>query len=251
MTVSFAERITLRRVGPKFRGCAALAASLFMFSLLPACSGDPAGVASPPAVPQQSPIDIHTNQVVPKSPLSPLQFTFGTPVTLDVSNTGQTIHADVPSGAASVMVDGTTYHLLQFHFHHPSETRLDSQAFPMEMHLVFKDDQGKLLVVGVWVKRGAAHSELNKIFSTLPPHKDDHVSVSGFVLSRLLPAHYSSFRYMGSLTTPPFTEGVRWVMLKETITLSDAQIQTYNGVLPQANAREDQPLNGRVIQTAP
>jgi carbonic anhydrase len=156
----------------------------------------------------------------------------------------------VPEGAGILEVGGTKYNLLQFHWHTPSEHELNSEEFPLEMHLVHQkvgaDDQ---LVVGVWLEiADNPHEELDKIFSDLPEEEGKTKSVRGFDLTRLLPEDSGSFRYQGSLTTPPFTEGVQWVVLKETLEVSQGQHQAFLDLFPDGNAREVQPLNGRAVK---
>ena len=198
---------------------------------------------------QQTPIDIRLDDVLFPSRL---QFHYHSKVLLDVFNNGSpgefsTVRANVPDGAGSLVIGDTTYNLLQFHFHTPSEHLIDGARFPMEMHLVHRADDGTLLVVGVFIERGHKHHELDEIFDALPQQVDEHRAVPHFNLRKLLPHHLDSFRYIGSLTTPPFTEGVRWVVLAEPIELSDEQIQAFMDLFPLGNSREEQPLNGRTV----
>ena len=100
----------------------------------------------------------------------------------------------------------------------PSEHLQNSQATPLEMHLVFSDAEKHVLVVGRWVDYGNVNTSLAPIFSELPQTTTDHLAVDNFNLNTLLPtSNMESFRYTGSLTTPPFSEGVSWVNLAEPL----------------------------------
>jgi carbonic anhydrase len=203
---------------------------------------------------QQTPIDIRTEDLTFVEHLPALGFSYGTKVTLDVFNNGSpgefaTVRANVPDGGGELMVAGVKYKLLQFHWHTPSEHELNGAKFPMEMHLVHQAADGTLSVVGVWIKRGKEHKELRKIFADLPTQPDQHRTISRFNLTRLLPANLESFRYLGSLTTPQFNEGVRWIVLAKPIEMSQEQINAFMQLFPEGNSREIQPLNGRTILT--
>ena len=122
----------------------------------------------------------------------------------------------------------------------------------MEMHLVHqREDAGGaegLLVVGVWMEVDERHSELDKIFADLP--EEGHAAlVKDVKLRRLLPEDRESFRYRGSLTTPPFTEGVQWVVLEQPLEVSGEQVAAFMKLFPEGNSREVQPVNGRTVLT--
>lgn len=203
---------------------------------------------------EQSPIDIR-NENIAYSPVLPgLNFTYSHDASLNVVNTGSpdeeaTVRANVPAGAGSLVFGGDTYNLLQFHFHIPSEHWLNGHESAMEMHMVHQNAAGNLLVVGRWIEEGAANTTLTPIFADLPPTPADPRAVSNVDLASLLTADLYSFRYDGSLTTPPFTEGVQWVLLTEPLTLSHDQIEAFHGLFPMDNSRLPEPINGRVIQT--
>jgi len=202
---------------------------------------------------QQSPIDIRSDNTY-FGRLSPLQFNLSSDTNLSVINNGspavdKTIRANVVPGAGSVTVDGDTYKLAQFHFHEPSEHLENAKPAAMELHLVFADASNNVLVVGRLVNEGSFNSALGPIFSDLPQNTSTTHTVDHFNLNSLLPDNLESFRYTGSLTTPPFTEGVKWVNLYQPIEMSKEQIQAFGGLFPEGNAREVQPLNGRIILT--
>lgn len=199
---------------------------------------------------QQSPVDIVSGSTV-FSVLPALQFSYNNHAHLNVVNTGSpneeaTIRAEVDPGAGQLTISGHTWNLLQFHFHTASEHLLNGQASPVEMHMVHKDSDGNLLVVGRWIDEGNFNSGFNK--NDLPVFGHP-VSVNSFDLNYLLPASMQSFRYDGSLTTPSFAEGVKWVVMNEHLTLAHDQIAAFRQLFPQGNSREVQELNGRIILT--
>lgn len=204
---------------------------------------------------EQSPIDLRAEDavLVHANELARLHFDYSSRATLEVVNTGSpdeeaTIRANVPAGAGRLAVEGVAYDLRQFHWHTPSEHRVEGEEFPMEMHLVHEGPGGSLLVVGIFLRRGHRHGELEKIFADLP-EEGDPTSVPGFKLSRLLPGDRRSVRYRGSLTTPPFTEGVSWVVLADPLEVPGQLIAAFQALFPDGNSREPQPLNGRTPRT--
>jgi carbonic anhydrase len=204
-------------------------------------------------VPEQAPIDIRTTDVI-KAQLPKLRFQYAPTTRLTLINTGSpdehaTIRADVPAGAGDLVIGPSTYRLLQFHWHVPAEHRVDGRLYPMELHLVHQSENGKLAVVGVFIEEGKPVPDLEKIFRRLPPDKSHAEPVPAFSLSSLLPPHRKSYRYFGSLTTPPFTEGVRWAVLAEPISLSHAQIEAFRRLFHEGNSRDVQPLLNRVVLT--
>jgi len=145
-----------------------------------------------------------------------------------------------------IVVGGIRYQLINDHFHAPSEHTIDGQSFPLELHLVHKSSDGKLGVVGVLVKAGAANQGLLK-----PPSYDNY---NGIVMypNQLLPASGRQLRYFGSLTTPACGQGVLWTVMKQPITMSQQQIDAIKASIngcwgTDNNARPVQPLNNRFI----
>ena len=210
----------------------------------------------PSAIAQQSPIDIRGDdlQVVKKQAVPPLTFHYSTHATVDLENTGSpneeaTVRGNVAAGDAEIRVGDRVYRLVQFHFHTPAEHEVDEQQFPMEMHLVHKAADGSTLVVGVFLRAGAANATLAPMFSKLPKQSGAHVKVTPVNLSALIPPHEESARYTGSLTTPPYTEGVRWVVIAPPIDLPENQIAAFAALFPEGNSRHVQPVNGRRVAT--
>jgi carbonic anhydrase len=196
----------------------------------------------------QSPIDLRDELVtfVEDRDLADLKFRYPRRTDLELVNTGETIRADVPAGAAALRVGRKTYDLLQFHFHTPSEHLVDGTAAPLEMHLVHRAADGELMVVGVFLEEGGAH-ELDQLLAAAPEEEGHSEEAGGFPIRTLLPDDLVSFRYSGSLTTPPFTEGVRWAVLTEPMELSEESIERVRELFPEGNARDVQPLNDREI----
>ena len=209
---------------------------------------------------EQTPIDIRDEDLTYDENLPTLGFRYGTKVPLKIINKDApdehgTVRADLTNGGGELTVAGVTYKLLQFHFHAPGEHELNGEKFPMELHLVHRvEDEsspvnGTLSVVGIFIKAGKENKELNKIFADLPAQPGQEHLVPRFNLTKLLPHGLESYRYDGSLTTPNFDEGVRWVVLAEPVEMSEAQIEAFKQLFPEGNSREIQPLNGRTIRT--
>ena len=208
------------------------------------------------AIAQQSPIDIRGDdlQVVKKQSVPSLTFHYGTHATVDLENTGSpneeaTVRANVASGDAEVRVGDRAYKLVQFHWHTPAEHEVDEVRYPMEMHLVHSAADGSTLVIGIFLKAGTANVTLAPIVAQLPKDPAAHATVTQVNLAALIPPHEESARYTGSLTTPPFTEGVRWIVIAPPIDVSRDQIAAFAALFPEGNARKVQPINGRQVAT--
>jgi carbonic anhydrase len=145
-------------------------------------------------------------------------------------------------------LDGVSDKLVQFHFHTPSEEKIDGKAYPMVAHLVHQNVEGKLAVVAVLLTQGKENTALDPLFENLPPSEGAKTTLgANFNAVDLLPAERGYFKYVGSLTTPPCSEGVRWQVLKRPVEVSKAQIAAFRK-LYQMNARPVQPLNGRKVE---
>ena len=191
----------------------------------------------------QSPIDI-VNPISAKFP----EFVFNyQPAALNIRNTGHTIEVAYPEGSW-IEVDGTRYQLLQFHFHAPSEHTVVGQPFDMEMHLVHKSEDGNLAVVGVLIESGRENAEFTSIWDHIPSASGEslHIESVTFNAIDLLPGTRNTYRYDGSLTTPPCSEGVKWFVLTTPIEMSEAQIAAFRAIIHDNN-RPVQPLNGRKL----
>lgn len=165
-------------------------------------------------------------------------------------NNGHTIQADVSDATNTVTFEGTSYTLAQFHFHAPSEHTVDGKQFPMEIHFVNKDANGHIVVVGVFVQAGAENKLLAPMFSALPTTATPAGTHAGGPLKvdipAVLPKDRKAFVYAGSLTTPPCTEGVHWIVLAQPIEMSNAQIDAFKTIFHD-NHRPLQKINGRDV----
>ncbi len=168
------------------------------------------------------------------------------PVPMKIINNGHTIQAD-QSGGGQLIVDGKAYNLLQFHFHTPSEYSIDGNTYPLEAHLVHASESGELAVIGIMFKQGAANGELAKIWANMPTSKGENIGKGQMIdANKLLPVNRTYYRFMGSLTTPPCSEGVNWHMMRQTMTASAAQIAAFKEIYPM-NARPLQDENNRLV----
>jgi carbonic anhydrase len=193
----------------------------------------------------QSPIDIRKRGVRNEA-LPALVFDYrATP--LHIVDNGHTIQVNVDPGS-SLQVSGDTFELVQFHFHQPSEEKIDGKPFDMVAHLVHRNAQGQLAVVAVLLGSGQPNALLSTLWRDLP-HAQGHEASPPHVLinaAALLPQSRGYFTYSGSLTTPPCSQGVRWFVLKSPMTISAKQISVFTRHY-RGNARPIQPLNGRIV----
>ena len=192
---------------------------------------------------RQSPIDIRDGV---KVQLDAVQFDYK-PSSFRVIDNGHTVQVNLAPGN-SIEVTGRRYDLLQFHFHRPSEERINGRQFDMVAHLVHKDVDGRLAVVAVLLDRGSAHAVVQSVWNNLPLEKGEEVPARTTLdLNALLPAERSYFTYMGSLTTPPCSEGVLWMVMKNPVPISSEQIGIFARLYPM-NARPIQQASGRLIK---
>lgn len=165
----------------------------------------------------------------------------------EILNNGHTVQVNYKKGS-SIKVDGQTFDLLQFHFHAPSENHINGHSYPLEAHLVHADKKGNLAVVAVMFKQGAANKGLKKAWSNMPKHAGDKHKLSQTVAADdILPKSREHYRFNGSLTTPPCSEGVRWLVMKNSVTASKQQIAAFSQVLHEPNNRPLQAVNARII----
>jgi carbonic anhydrase len=196
----------------------------------------------------QSPIDIDRHQVQSKK-LTPesLQVNYRQ-LPLRLLNNGHSIQADA-LGDESLTFKGEAYRLRQFHFHVPSEHLFNHRAYPMEMHLVNQTVDGRLLVLGVMIEEGKENAELAHLWRAMPSVEGQKAVLAGKDspdLEKLLPGKTHHFYYTGSLTTPPCSEGVQWVLYERPIELSRQQIEQFRKLFKD-NHRPALGLEGREI----
>jgi carbonic anhydrase len=192
---------------------------------------------------RQSPIDIRDGL---KLELDAVRFDYQ-PRAFRVVDNGHTIQVNLAAGNA-IEAMGRRYELVQFHFHRPSEERIDGHQFDMVAHLVHKDLEGRLAVVAVLLERGPALGIVQSVWNNLPLEKGDEVAARTLLdLNELLPSQRSYFTYMGSLTTPPCSEGVLWMVMKQPVGVSAEQLAIFARLYPM-NARPIQSASGRLIK---
>jgi carbonic anhydrase len=205
-------------------------------------------------LPKQSPIDLRRDEIAFDRRLPRMRVRYPRRVDVTLVNTGSpgeeaTVRAEVPAGAAHIRLGGSRWDLAQFHWHTPSEHEIEGRRTPLEMHLVHTRADEAILVIAVFIARGRENDPLEPMFRDLPALPNATRDVSGVRLSALLPERRKSFRYTGSLTTPPFTEPVRFVVLADSIGASRRQIRAFRKLFPERNSREVQPLNGRKVRS--
>lgn len=192
---------------------------------------------------RQSPIDIRDGIRVD---LEKIQFDYQ-PSGFAVLDNGHTIQVNLAPGN-SLQVMGRRYELLQFHFHRPSEERINGRQFDMVAHLVHKDPDGRLAVVAVLLERGRDQPLVQTVWNNLPLEKGEALAAPGQMdLNQLLPEDRAYYTYMGSLTTPPCSEGVLWMVMRQPVQLSANQLSIFGKLYPM-NARPVQPGSGRLIK---
>jgi carbonic anhydrase len=228
-------------------------------SVLPAACGtlpDPLGKVTDVGL-KQSPIDIKLRSVVPSATLPSLGFQYGqTPFI--VENTGHVIEVPYALGAGALQVGDDSYDLVQFHFHTLSEHTVDGVNSDMEVHLVHRDVLGNLAVVGVLLKVGRNPNPLIEAIFKNAPLAEGSFDVGGTITAAsLLPPSASSsyWTYSGSLTTPPCSEGVRWMVAKDPVNVSASTFARFRQIVsafPEyfgygQNNRPTRPLCGRTV----
>ena len=193
---------------------------------------------------QQSPIDFSGDII--KAQLPPLRTSWAKNADTIVNN-GHTIQLNMSEGSTLSVGSGGSYRLLQFHFHRPSEHTINGASFPMEVHFVHQNASGALAVVGVLMTGGRPNKTFNTIVLTMPNREGPPVKADPKIdPNALLPAKRSYYRYEGSLTTPPCSETVDWLLLTEPIQVADADIASF-ATLFKHNARPVQKLDRRFV----
>jgi carbonic anhydrase len=192
----------------------------------------------------QSPIDIRGAKA---ADLPPIVFDYK-PSPLRVVDNGHTIQVNYAPGS-SISVGGARYELVQFHFHRPSEEKVQGKSHAMVAHLVHKSAEGKLAVVAVLLdKGGASVPAIETVWAHVPKEKEKEAAPDVTVdAATLLPSAKGYYAFQGSLTTPPCSEEVRWLVLKQPVKIADREIAAFSK-LYSMNARPTQPLNGRLVE---
>jgi carbonic anhydrase len=191
----------------------------------------------------QSPIDLAQ---FTEAELKPMKMRYKAAAS-EILNNGHTVQVNYAPGSA-LTVDGREFELKQFHFHSPSENTLNGKHFPLEGHLVHADKDGNLAVVAVIFAEGKANPLLAKLWKQMPAKKGDKNALpAGMIVSAMLPASRDHYSFNGSLTTPPCSEGVRWLVIKQPASASKEQVERFSKTLGIENNRPVQPTNARAV----
>lgn len=167
----------------------------------------------------------------------------------EIIDNGHTIQVTVKEGS-EITIEGKTYELKQFHFHTPSEHTIDGNYYPMEMHMVHQGSDKSLAVVSVLFTEGEVPNEnIDKIIAHIPNSKGDgrHVENTDLDINAALPSDIYAYHYIGSLTTPPCSENVQWLVLRDNIALTPDQIDAFSSKIAKNN-RPIQALNDRTVK---
>ena len=192
---------------------------------------------------RQSPIDIRDGM---KVELEQISFDYH-PSSFNVVDNGHTVQVGV-SGGNYITVQNRMFELQQFHFHRPSEERINGKAFEMVVHLVHRDAEGRLAVLALLLERGAPQATIQTVWNNLPLEKFETMQPTILLdPAEMLPARRDYYTYMGSLTSPPCSEGVLWLVMKQPVQASPAQMALFSRLYP-LNARPIQPASGRIIK---
>jgi len=200
----------------------------------------------------QSPIDLtgakqeKLEQMKLNIPLANLRIVHQKNV-LDVLDNGHTIQIN-PDKGGTLKIGDEIYELQQGHFHSPSEHTVNGRHYPMEMHLMHSSKNKKLAVIGVFIGEGRHNAAFDIIWTNLPKETGQEVHLENVQVNYLdlLPKNQGTYRYRGSLTTPPCSEDVRWFLFVEPIQLSSKQIKAFQKIF-YGNNRPLQPLNDRTL----
>ena len=192
----------------------------------------------------QSPINITSSF---DTDLDAIDFNYKTsPV--KILNNGHTVQVNVAKGSY-IDLGETRYELIQYHFHTPSENNIKGESFPLEAHFVHADKDGNLAVVGVMFKDGKENKQLSELWKKMPMEAEKSYSLTSEAkdINKLLPKSKEYYRFNGSLTTPPCSEGVKWMVLAKPLTISKDQVEKFSHAVNGHNNRPIQDINARII----
>jgi carbonic anhydrase len=195
---------------------------------------------------KQSPVNINSADVKLHKTDQTMSINYKTSA-VTIKNTGHTIEVRVSGNDNFIRLNGTVYYLSQFHFHAPSEHQINNRSYPMEIHFVNKSNGGKLAILALFVKIGKHSGLLDPIFQNLPSERMEQIKLKSNVhFNDLFTKKSSFYYYIGSLTTPPCTEDVKWIIFKQPIEISTGQLAAFSN-LYYLNNRSPQPLNKRKV----
>ncbi|MFC9998656.1 carbonic anhydrase [Nocardia sp. NPDC127526] len=193
----------------------------------------------------QSPVDLSSHTQL--HPDDHITIEYGIVPAFGILHDGHTLLVRPAAADSSrILLGGRPFQLTQFHFHMPSEHTVDGVNSTMELHLVHRDDSGSLAVLGILMQETAGASGFDPLLATVPQRQGESVLTGPIDLRTLLPADLGQFRYEGSLTTPPCSEGVSWTVLRNPVPVSREVADRYHALFPHSN-RPTQPLNGRTV----
>ncbi|HEX8611245.1 MAG TPA: carbonic anhydrase family protein [Telluria sp.] len=192
---------------------------------------------------RQSPIDLRDGM---KVDLEQISFDYK-PSGFSVVDNGHTVQVTV-GGGNFITVQNRSYELIQFHFHRPSEERVNGKGFEMVVHMLHKDPEGRLAMLAVLLERGKGNNMIQTVWNNLPLEKLDVVNPNVVLdVAEMLPQRRDYFTFMGSMTTPPCNEGVLWLVMKQPMQASPAQMALFSRMYP-LNARPIQASSGRMVK---
>ncbi|RKS84780.1 carbonic anhydrase [Orbus hercynius] len=191
----------------------------------------------------QSPVNITTPI---QAQTAPLEVHYGT-TSGNIVNNGHTVQINEGKPDDYIVVDNQQYHLVQFHFHAPSENQINGKSYPMEGHFVHSNANGDLVVMAIMFEEGPENTAADQLLARLNAKENSPEAFDNIDIKSLLPANMQYYRFSGSLTTPPCSEGVTWIVLKQPMTLSKTEIDKFTQAFKHHNNRPIQPLNGRLI----
>jgi carbonic anhydrase len=191
----------------------------------------------------QSPINIDTTIHAALKPIK----TIGKFLATEISNNGLTIQVNFGAGNM-IGLDKKAFQLKYLQFHAPSENKINGKAFPLEAHFVHMDNKGSMVILAVMFNEGEENKALSKLWLQIPKEPGPATKLKARIRAEeLWPIKRQYYRFNGSITTPPCTEGVKWVVLKAPVSISKSQISQFKETLKEDNNRPIQALNGRMV----
>jgi carbonic anhydrase len=199
---------------------------------------------------EQSPIDIRDAK---KADLPAVRFEYKSGPLRIINNGYTAARVNYAPGNGNLLIVGDKrYELTQFHFHRPSEEYIHGKPYDMVAHLLHEASDGKVAAVAVLLKSGSANATIQQIWEHMPKTQGKEEEIAGVEVNPagLLPHDSAYYTYPGSLTAPPYTEGITWFVLKTPVDISAEEINAFAKLYPH-DVRPLQPLNGRVVKESP
>jgi len=195
----------------------------------------------------QSPINIVSRKLLPDTSSKKLKFHYESAHVEDIVDNGHSLQFDFKKGSY-ITYGNKNYYLAQFHAHEESEHTIDGVRYPLELHFVHRSMDGEVLVIGVVVKDGEENSYFEKlqVFKALVNNAREDMDIV-FNPEKMYPKHKTYYTYVGSLTTPPCSDNVTWIIFKNPVEMTEYEIEDIAKHLPKSNKRPVQPLNGRKV----